>query len=602
MAYVINKYDGTPLLVLEDGTLNTSTSIGLLGRNYVGYGETQNENFIFLLENFANTFPPPTPIDGQTWFNKETKALNVYTGETWVPVNSAIMSPTEPIASSGALWYKTNSEQLFLYDTDQWKLVGPEAINGFGITKWESTTILDSSDTLRPIVKGTIDDTVIAIVSKNNFIINPSVSVPGFSQINAGITLALEMSVTGRLIGNSSTASRLEIPRKINGVEFSGSSDITITSSTVGSLNAGNYILGTNYNGSSNTTWSVDASSSNIVGKVVVRDSAGDFSAGTIIADKFIGNVEGNVTAPIGKSKFDIIEANEIKGAAFSGNAFSSTRLNPGARINGVLFTGINNITVPVSGLDLTGSRLAPNVIESDLTTLGFLSSLRVQNTGISIGNSATFSFLVDETQSPVIRVNASKSLKIQINDSNQGDNRADFEFMPSDIALSLGGTSDPAFVGDSASKCNLGLPNRTFANVYSDNFVGIASSAKYADLAENYVSDLEYEPGTVLEFGGEFEVTLASDFSTKVAGVVSSNPAYLMNSECFGTYISAIALQGRVPCKVKGSIKKGDFLVSGGDGFARSCVDPKLGTVIGKSLEDFKGLNGVIEIAVGRL
>jgi hypothetical protein len=75
MAYIINKFDGSPLLVLEDGTLDTSTSLGLLGRNYVGYGETQNENFLFLLENFANNNPPSIPITGQTWFNKTTTAL-----------------------------------------------------------------------------------------------------------------------------------------------------------------------------------------------------------------------------------------------------------------------------------------------------------------------------------------------------------------------------------------------------------------------------------------------------------------------------------------------------------------------------------------------
>jgi hypothetical protein len=125
---------------------------------------------------------------------------------------------------------------------------------------------------------------------------------------------------------------------------------------------------------------------------------------------------------------------------------------------------------------------------------------------------------------------------------------------------------------------------------------------ATYADLAEYYESDMYYESGTVLEFGGDKEVTIAEDATTRVAGVVSSNPAYVMNSTCKGEHIVALALQGRVPCKVRGNIKKGDMLISGGDGFARPSISPKLGTVIGKSLENFNGIEGIIEVAVGRL
>jgi hypothetical protein len=165
-----------------------------------------------------------------------------------------------------------------------------------------------------------------------------------------------------------------------------------------------------------------------------------------------------------------------------------------------------------------------------------------------------------------------------------------------------MGGSEDPAFIGDVNSKCNIGLPTKTFANVYADNFEGIAAKARYADLAENYLADAEYEPGTVLEFGGEFEVTIASESSQRVAGIISSNPAYLMNSACQGTHVVALALQGRVPCKIRGTVKKGDILISAGDGFARTCANPLIGTVIGKSLEDFDGFEGVIEVAAGRI
>ena len=125
---------------------------------------------------------------------------------------------------------------------------------------------------------------------------------------------------------------------------------------------------------------------------------------------------------------------------------------------------------------------------------------------------------------------------------------------------------------------------------------------ATYADLAENYEADADYTPGTVVELGGEKEVTIAEDSTCRVAGVVSTNPAYLMNKECGGKHIVAIALQGRVPVKVRGRIRKGDFLISGGSGFARPSATPVYGSVIGKAIENFDGGEGVIEVMIGRM
>ena len=118
--------------------------------------------------------------------------------------------------------------------------------------------------------------------------------------------------------------------------------------------------------------------------------------------------------------------------------------------------------------------------------------------------------------------------------------------------------------------------------------------------MAEKYESDAEYEAGTVLVFGGEAEVTMCDeDHCKKVAGIVSTNPAYLMNSEAEGV---AVALQGRVPCKVMGPVSKGDMMVSAGNGMARAEEDPKMGAVIGKALADHEGGEGVIEVVVGRM
>jgi hypothetical protein len=127
---------------------------------------------------------------------------------------------------------------------------------------------------------------------------------------------------------------------------------------------------------------------------------------------------------------------------------------------------------------------------------------------------------------------------------------------------------------------------------------------ATFADLAEFYSSDKEYEPGTVLIFGGTAETTTTTIFGdTRLAGVVSTDPGFKMNGELKGTRV-CLALQGRVPCKVVGQIRKGDMLTTSAiPGYAAKAIDPKVGTIIGKALEDKTTSEaGVIEVAVGRV
>jgi hypothetical protein len=140
--------------------------------------------------------------------------------------------------------------------------------------------------------------------------------------------------------------------------------------------------------------------------------------------------------------------------------------------------------------------------------------------------------------------------------------------------------------------------------DLYANLFQGTATSARYADLAEYYSADTEYEPGTVLIFGGDSEVTISKTLSdTKLAGVVTTNAAYMMNSDLAGTR-AGVALQGRVPCKVVGRVKKGEMLTTSAvAGHATRSLDPKIGTIIGKALEDKDYSEaGVIEVAVGRV
>ena len=151
----------------------------------------------------------------------------------------------------------------------------------------------------------------------------------------------------------------------------------------------------------------------------------------------------------------------------------------------------------------------------------------------------------------------------------------------------------------------NIGSSTAWFSNVHAITFRGTSTTAQYADLAEVYESDADYEPGTVLVFGTDTEVTMSTRHEdNRVAGVVTTNPAYLMNSDATGV---AVALQGRVPCRVVGTIRRGDMMVtSTTPGVATACMPPfgpHIGTVIGKALQNYdSGEPGVIEIVVGRV
>lgn len=150
------------------------------------------------------------------------------------------------------------------------------------------------------------------------------------------------------------------------------------------------------------------------------------------------------------------------------------------------------------------------------------------------------------------------------------------------------------------------GVGNIGNSTTYFNTVFAKATSAQYADLAEMYVADQPYAPGTVLDFGGTFEVTKTiQSHSTAVAGIVSTQPSYLMNSACDGEHVVAVALTGRVPCQVVGTIRKGDRLVASDiTGVATVLDNDKYepGCIVGKALEAYDSQAvGTIEVAVGR-
>jgi hypothetical protein len=478
MAYIVNKFSGEQLIVLEDGTIDTSTSLGLVGRNYVGYGETQNENFVFLLENFANESPPARPLQGQIWFNTTTNLTYAYDGTNWNPIGAAMLSATAPTDSNaGALWLDTTSNQLKIYTGTTWTFIGPESVAGFGITRARATSLDDSLGDPRPVIILETNGTALAICTAQAFTINPSNSVAGFeNNLIAGINLSTTAKVKGDLTGNAGSADRFSTARTINGVPFDGQQNITVKSSTTNKLVKGTYIQGSDFDGGTESTWSVDATSSNIIGKIVARNSEGGFSAGTISAN-LVGNVTGNVTADSGTSTFNIVAANTFVGATLTGNANSATQLATPRQINGVNFNGTSNITVTAEAGTLTGDTLNSTVIQSSLQQVGTLVSLDVSNNGVYIGSAGQLRMFVD-SGSPTIRSSTG------ILNFDMGPSGPDVSFVDAATALSLGGLSAPSILGDNTT--NLGIIGYKFNKVYANNFIGNADTATLSTSSNN--------------------------------------------------------------------------------------------------------------------
>ena len=478
MAYIVNKFSGAQLIVLEDGTIDTSTSLGLVGRNYVGYGETQNENFVFLLENFANESPPSRPLQGQIWFNTTTNLTYAYDGATWSPIGAAVLSATAPTDSNaGALWLDTTANQLKIYTGAAWTLIGPEVVAGFGSTRARATSLDDSVGNPRPVVILETDGIAFAICTAQAFTINSSNSVVGFeNNLIAGINLSSTAKVKGDITGNAGSADRLSTARTINGVPFDGQQNVTIQSSTTNKLVKGTYIQGSDFDGSTEITWSVDATSSNSIGKIVARNSEGGFSAGTISAN-LIGNVIGNVTAESGTSTFNVVQANTFIGATLTGNANSATQLATPRQINGVNFNGTSDITVTSAADTLTGNTLNSTIIQSSLQQLGTLVNLNVTDSGVNIGSSGQLKMFVDASR-PTIRSSTG------ILNFDMGVSGPDISFVDSATALSLGGPNAPAVLGDNTT--NLGITGYKFNNIYANNFLGNATTSTLATTATN--------------------------------------------------------------------------------------------------------------------
>ena len=210
MAYILNKTNGVIVATVQDAALDNSTSLTFIGRNYAGYGEIQNENFVKLLENFANTTAPSKPLEGQLWFDTLNHNVNIYDGTTWKPlavsnVTTDSSQPSNP--KLGDLWYNAASQQLYAYNGSSFAVIGPSSGADL-LASWKGSYeySLEAADNA-PVynIKAVIgaDETVVAVASDQTYTIQTSPGSESYpmagqtQKIYKGITLAGADPITG---------------------------------------------------------------------------------------------------------------------------------------------------------------------------------------------------------------------------------------------------------------------------------------------------------------------------------------------------------------------------------------------------------------------
>jgi len=218
MAYQIDKFNGNFLVTIDDQTINTTaTNLKLVGRNYAGYGEIQNENFVHLLENFASTTAPPRSLEGQVWYDASAKKLKYFDGQRYKLAAGAEVSAAAPAGlSSGEFWFNTAEQQLYTWNGLDFILIGPERAPTEGDTITRPRVVKDVLGNNKSILEFVVASKTIAIFSKDQFNINPiSSPIEGFSIIRPGINL-VDIDTTGsftttdfRLWGTSTNSERL---------------------------------------------------------------------------------------------------------------------------------------------------------------------------------------------------------------------------------------------------------------------------------------------------------------------------------------------------------------------------------------------------------
>jgi len=192
MAYQIDRFNRTLLTVVADGTIDETTDLRFIGKNFAGYGEIHNENFLYLLENFSSANAPPKPISGQVWFDSAQSKLKFYDGTIWRTTGGSEVTQTEPAGlTEGDFWWDSLNDQLYVFNGGSFVLIGPQATGNTGVTQLVSQTLLSNQANQEPVIVAFIGDEPVFVISTTEFTIDSSESITdsGFTKIIQGITL-----------------------------------------------------------------------------------------------------------------------------------------------------------------------------------------------------------------------------------------------------------------------------------------------------------------------------------------------------------------------------------------------------------------------------
>ena len=578
MAYTINLTDGNVFATIADGTVNTSSSMILVGKNYAGYGEFLDENFIHLLENGANTTAPSAPLTGQLWWDKTNTLLKVYNGTTFKSISGATSSSTAPSSNvTGDLWYDTTNQQLKVWTGAAFIVVGPAFSSSEGTTGAIPETINDSSANPHFVTSLYVNNSRVAVVSKDAQFTPAAPVNATFPTIYNGITL---WNSGSPVFGGSATNAQL-----LDSLDSTDFMRATANTSTSGTLRINND-LGL-FVGTGNAAVISESGNDGLV--------SGGISGGNLIIRANVGGTSYDVAQALGSNgTFAISNAATVGTTLVVTGNVTGGNLNTGAQVVATGNVTGGNIVTP-GLITATGTITSTaNVVGGNLRTSGVVSA--TGNITSAANVSGTF-FIGNGSQ--LTGLSAAVSVTKFVNGTSEG-NIGD---SGGNISFSVAGTSNVAvltttggvFTGittPSIAKSgtnavgNIGSSSNYFNRVFAT-----ATTALYADVAERFAADEVMEPGTVVELGGAKEITRAtSELSEQVFGVISTNPAFTMNGGAGEDDTHpAVAMTGRVPVKVVGRVKKGDRLVSAGDGVARAAL-PGGATafnVIGRSLVD---------------
>jgi len=657
MAYTVSTTSGTSVTVADGVVDTTNYSLSLVGKNVSGYGQYFVQNSIRHLENFANsTAPSPTnKLTGQLWYDTSSSQMRVYNGSGWIRLTPGV-SASAPADGyqSGTMYFDTTDDKLKIYngtsfvDTSYAGEVSDAYSSTYGTaggTKLRNIFLNATSGGPYPVTAlvsvnqtessgdgtGSIPsgETIMAIFSDYEFTAADSVSSSMGDNINwhdhlsasngIGTSIKKGLNLRDEYANTSiALADRAYQADTVTGNIFVGGSNVALSALV---QTGEDFIPGTDLSfdlGSStrrfSQTWSHNLNVGNgtngfirAYGDVAIGNSStriNTIHSTNSDINTVVVNTQANVNAPIQitgaadlTNNLTVAGTTTLNGSVVVGNAIADT-----VSITALLSSPIIPDTDVTYSLGNTNNRFSiiyANQFQGDVTgdvtgnVSGSAGSSATVNTITSANNTTHYLTFVNSD-------NGSSTAETVNTDAGITYNPSSNKLTVSGVAQA--GTLTDGTLSSSAGTITGGVAATFSGTVTATTFDGEATSAQYADMAEIYSADADYEPGTVVKIGGEAEITQTLNHADPdVFGVISTNPAYLMNSEAEGL---PVALQGRVPVKVIGKISKGERLVASdepGMAWALGSDDYDARAIIGRSLEDKEdGGIGIVEAVIG--